>query len=1041
MSLLSLFSANEWRIRKLLSLVKEINGLEEDVKSWSDEDFARQTDTFREQLKSHSQNEQSNYEEIQKNFGTSKIPEERQALQLETEAAEALLKEKEQEYLKSILPLAFAMTRESAYRTIGLRHFDVQLAGGIALHEGSIAEMKTGEGKTLAATAPLYLNALAGHGVQLVTVNDYLAKRDCEWMRPVYEFMGLTVDFIDHFMDRSTRRQIYKKDIVYVTNSELGFEYLWDNTEQARRKDDLVIRDFYFAIVDEVDNILVDEARTPLIISGIADKPTTTYYKVDRVIRQLKEDDDYDKDEKSHNVTLTENGTIKVERALGVSNISDTENFELYSFILNGLKAHALFERDKHYMVNGNEIVIVDEFTGRPMHGRRWSNGIHQAVEAKEGCRIQRESQTMATITLQNLFRMYFNLSGMTGTAKTEESEFIKIYGMSVIVIPTHKPMVRKDYADVIYKTEEAKYRGIVRDILSCHCRKQPVLVGTRSISVSENISDRLNSQYLQLLVLCTLTLNKLNTERPSEKNGDSPEDKTAVKMRDNIVEKKEKIINDPQKNLSLLNGELKQIDTSRLRSIARKNEIDPDVTKPSNVKTLAAFLELDGKPEELDTLATALRNGISHNVLNAKPENLEREGEIISEAGRLGMVTVATNMAGRGVDIILGGKPNTSSEANQNAREVNKDELCEDAKCEVLTAHNKGYHEVLNCGGIQIIGTERHESRRIDNQLRGRSGRQGDPGASRFYLSFDDELWRLFGEKTINHPWLRSWPEEEPIASRMVTKLIEGAQKKVEMHNFEIRRHTLRYDDVMNYQRERIYSDRKKILLGADMRANILDMVNQTIESYVDVYCSEAIQPYDWNIKGLNENLEQIIFTDSDLDQHEMKDLTRDEILETLCTSANDLYESKEERLTNDLMRELERTILLGVIDAKWIDHLADMDHLREGIGLRGHAQRDPLVEYQREGHEMFSQLMASIREEVVKYVVHLEPEMDNGHSETSVSQLQARHGELPAGPDPSKTIEPTKLSSEKSKPNDPCPCQSGKKYKRCCMLKASNT
>jgi preprotein translocase subunit SecA len=1005
------FSVNEWRVRRLWKRVKEINSLEPEVQKWSDEDFKAKTEEFKNELRAYTENERIEYERKREQWLRCKDPEERRRLEEELALADKALKDKEQEYLRKILPLAFAMVREAARRTLNMRHFDVQIMGGIVLHEGKIAEMKTGEGKTLVATLPLYLNALTGRGVHLVTVNDYLAKRDAEWMGPIYEYLGLTVGYIQHFMGTEERQANYRCDVTYVTNTELGFDYLRDNL--AWRLEDTVLRELFYAIIDEVDSILIDEARTPLIISGVAEKPTDIYYKVDRVVRKLKPEVDYTVDEKARTVSLTDEGLQKVERELGVENLSDPINFELFHYVMNALKAHTLFHRDVDYIVKDGEVILVDEFTGRLMFGRRYSDGLHQAIEAKEGVKIQRESQTVATITLQNFFRMYYKLAGMTGTAKTEEREFIKIYGMPVVVIPTHKPMIRVDHPDIVYKTQEAKFRGIVAEILNCHCRQQPVLVGTRSVAVSEFLSERLKPHYLQLLALCYLTLDRIHSKY------------NAKELSNEDFNRMRQIINTP----------LEKLDVVKARRVAKEVGLDPDVFNEENLRRFAELIKLEPNEEMLKRLSKVLSEGIPHNVLNAKHH--EREAQIIAEAGRLGAVTVATNMAGRGVDIILGGKPDKKN---------HPEEICDDENCKVHMIHNKQYHEVVKLGGLHIIGTERHESRRIDNQLRGRSGRQGDPGSSRFYVSLQDEWMRLYGDK-LNHPWLRGWWEEMPIESRIVSKAMEKAQQKVEAHNFEIRKHTLRYDDVMNMQREVIYSDRRKVLEGADMRANVIEMLKAVIESVVDSHLSEALPPENWDFKAFMQSMRQFIPIDELVKVEELKGLKQDEIKELIFERALEFYERKEKMFGEEAMRDYERRVVLWAISTKWIDHLANMDYLRDHIHLRAYGQRDPFIEYQREAYEMFQQLLQSIREEVVRWAFYGQPEIQQ--RQTRVSEVRERHDEVTKiaveETDAEATIASAEERTDVIRPvrvqkvgrNDPCPCGSGKKYKKCCMLK----
>ncbi|MCY0898673.1 MAG: preprotein translocase subunit SecA [Firmicutes bacterium] len=724
------------------------------------------------------------------------------------------------ETLHELLPEAFAAVREASKRVLGMRHFDVQLIGGMVLHDGRIAEMKTGEGKTLVATLAAYLNALPGKGVHVVTVNDYLARRDAQWMGKIYEFLGLTVGLIQHDMEAPERRQAYAADITYGTNNEFGFDYLRDN--MVLSLDEMVQRGLYYAIVDEVDSILIDEARTPLIISGQADRSTDLYYTFARIARNLKEGRDYTVDEKMKAVAPTEAGIAKVERMLGVSNLYDDAHMD-YAHYLNGaLRAKALMKRDRDYVVKDGEVIIVDEFTGRLMFGRRYSDGLHQAIEAKEGVKIEDETQTLATITFQNYFRMYEKLAGMTGTAATEEEEFRKIYGLDVIVVPTHRPMIRKDYPDVVYKTEAAKFRAVVREIEELYKTRRPVLVGTVSIEKSERLSQMLK-----------------------ERN-------------------------------------------------------------------------------------------IPHNVLNAKFH--EQEAEIIAKAGQPGAVTIATNMAGRGTDIVLG-------------------------------------EGVAEMGGLHIIGTERHESRRIDNQLRGRAGRQGDPGSSRFYLSLEDDFLRLFAAPTLAALMDRlGVDEDEPIASPTLTRAIESAQKKVEARNFDARKHVLQYDDVMNLQREVVYKQRRDILTKESLREDVLHMLSQVIEDAITVHCPPQLHREEWDLEALLASLAEIFLPPGTVPLEEIQGMSHEELQETLMAYGTRLYEAREQEIGLENMRELERMIMLRVVDAKWMEHLDAMDNLREGVGLRAYGQRDPLVEYKTEAYEMYQNMIGAIREEVVRIMFHLQ-------------------------------------------------------------------
>lgn len=754
------------------------------------------------------------------------------------------------EQLEAIMPEAFAVVREAGKRALGMRHYDVQMIGGMVLNQGGIAEMRTGEGKTLVATLPMYLNALSGKGAHLVTVNDYLAKRDCEWMGQLYHFMGLTTGTIVHERSDKERQSAYGADITYGTNNEFGFDYLRDNMKFEAA--DYVQRPHNFAIVDECDSILVDEARTPLIISGQSEESTDLYYQINKIILQLKLDVHFNMEEKSKSVSLTEEGNAKVEELLNVGNMYDPQNIELVHHIYQALKAHHLYTRDVEYMIMNGEVVIVDEFTGRLMTGRRWSDGLHQAVEAKEGVEVRSENQTLATITFQNFFRMYTKLSGMTGTAETEAVEFKKIYNLDVTVIPTNKPICRKDEEDIVFKNEAAKFRAIVRDIKERQAKGQPVLVGTVSIERSERISRAL------------------------------------------------------------------------------KNE------------------------------------GITHNVLNAKHH--EREAEIVSQAGRKNAITIATNMAGRGTDIVLGGNPESlarNESVGSTDEEVYKRAL---EKYKSVCAAEKA--DVVNAGGLYIIGTERHESRRIDNQLRGRSGRQGDPGESRFYLSLEDDLMRKFnGERIQKIMELLKVPEDEPITARMVTNAIEGAQRKVEGHNFDIRKHLLEYDDVMNKQRTAIYNLRKDVLKGEGIDRIILDMLSDITSNILDTFAPEDSKPSQWDIKGLHVALAQQFGISFEIDPNKMDSAL---LTKTVSDHVKNIFDRQSKEVAQH-WEQIQKMVLLQTIDARWKDHLQIIDHLKEGINLRAYAQKDPLVEYKKEGFKAFEQMNHVVASEVVEKILKI--------------------------------------------------------------------
>jgi preprotein translocase subunit SecA len=840
----------------------------------------------------------------------------------------------EGEELEDLLPEAFAVVRETAKRAIGQRHFDVQVMGAVALHQGDIAEMKTGEGKTLVATMPVYLNALAGKGVHVVTVNDYLAKRDSEWMGPIYRGLGLSVGLIQAPMSPEQRRPAYGADITYGTNNEFGFDYLRDN--MAMQPADMVQRGHYYAIVDEVDSILIDEARTPLIISGMVADSAKWYVTFARMAPRLRRDVDYEVDEQKRTIAVLEPGIDKVEHELGIDNLYDHVNTPLVHYLHNAIRAKELYKRDVDYLVTQGEVKIVDEFTGRILEGRRYSEGLHQAIEAKESVRIKEENQTLATITIQNYFRMYDKLAGMTGTAKTQAREFEEVYKLGVMEIPTNRDMIRADQQDLVYKTEEAKWNAVTDDIVERYEAGQPVLVGTVSIEKSEKLSGHLR------------------------------------------------------------------------------------------------------------------RRGVPHQVLNAKQH--EREATIIAQAGRLGAVTVATNMAGRGVDIMLGGNADYLARQEMAARGWDNDryllfEMDEQERVEYeeeyRPIHEKfkaqtdaEHEEVVQRGGLYVLGTERHESRRIDNQLRGRSGRQGDPGESRFYLSLGDDLMRLFASDRIGRIMERlKWPEDEPITAKIVTRAIETAQKNVEEQNFNIRKNVLKYDEVMNKQREVIYLERRKILEGRDVKEEALDWVSGVVEGTILQYVSNEIFPEEWDLDGLLTALSSVYPTS--VTRGQLEELgSAEEVQQLILEDALQAYEAKEEELGvdpesgNKILRDLERMVLLSVIDNKWREHLYEMDYLQEGIGLRAYGQRDPLVEYQREAYAMFEEMERSIREEFVRYVYRVELVRHDEPARPRPQRVQVSHGDQAttgAGAGGAVTVD------EKIPRNAPCPCGSGKKYKKC--------
>lgn len=826
-------SQNERNLKHIAPLVDEINQFEPSIRALSDDQLKAKTPEFKERL------------------------------------------EKGEE-IDDILPEAFAVAREASSRVLGMRPFDVQMIGGIVLHQGRIAEMKTGEGKTLVAAMPIYLNALTGKGVHLVTVNDYLAKRDSEWMGQIYRFLGLTVGCIVHGLDDRERQEAYGADVTYGTNNEFGFDYLRDNMKF--RLDELVQRELNFAIVDEVDSILIDEARTPLIISGPAEKSTELYHKINRIIPQLQAEAHYTKEEKTRTVALNEEGVARVERLLGLDNLYDPRNMTVNHHVQQALRAHVLFKRDVDYIVKDGQVIIVDEFTGRLMPGRRYSEGLHQALEAKEGVKVENENQTLASITFQNYFRMYEKLAGMTGTADTEAPEFAKIYKLEVVVIPTHRKMIRIDNPDSIYRTEQEKFRAVAKEIKELYEIKRPVLVGTISIAKSEKLSEMLK------------------------------------------------------------------------------------------------------------------RSGVPHQVLNAKHH--EQEAEIVAQAGQPGMVTISTNMAGRGTDIVLG-------------------------------------PGVVDLGGLHIIGTERHEARRIDNQLRGRSGRQGDPGSSRFYLSLEDDLMRIFAADRLSGLMQRiGMAEDEPIEHRIISKAIENAQSRVEAHNFSIRKQLIEYDDVMNQQREIIYRQRREALQGGELKPAIMDMVEDLLDYLVDEYCPERTYAEDWDLEQINTEIAKVFGLQLNLTAESVGDTNREEFRESLSELARERYDAREREFSEQIMRDLENYVLLQTVDTLWKDHLLNMDYLKEGIGLRGYGQQDPLVAYKREGHEMFQQMIERIKEESVRMLYHIQIQR-----EEQLQEMRKEQEDQPMFFGPAEGAEKPKAARKETKVgrNDPCPCGSGKKYKKC--------
>jgi preprotein translocase subunit SecA len=842
------------------------------------------------------------------------------------------------ESLDDLLPEAFAVTREAARRTIGQRHFDVQLMGGAALHKGGIAEMRTGEGKTLVSTLPGYLNALSGQGVHVVTVNDYLAKRDSEWMGGIYRFLGLEVGLIQAQMSPEQRRPAYAADITYGTNNEFGFDYLRDN--MAMRLEHTVQRGHHFAIVDEVDSILIDEARTPLIISGMVQDSAKWYQTFARIAPQLKADDHYEVDESKFQVAVTEAGVARVEQLLNIENLYDHDNTMLVHHLHNALRAKELYKRDDEYVVQNGEVKIVDEFTGRILEGRRYSEGLHQAIEAKEGVRIKEENQTLATITIQNYFKMYDKLGGMTGTAKTQLTEFEETYELGVTEIPTNRPMIRQDDQDLIFKNEDAKWNALVDDIIERNEAGQPILVGTVSIEKSEKLSGYLN------------------------------------------------------------------------------------------------------------------RRGVKHNVLNAK--NHEKEAMIVAQAGRKGSVTVATNMAGRGVDILLGGNPEYLARQEMAARDFDNDryllfEMDEEeraayeAEYEPIFAKFKAqtdaeHDEVVELGGLYVLGTERHESRRIDNQLRGRSGRQGDPGASLFYLSLEDDLMRMFASDRVASIMERlKWPDDEPIEAKMVTRAVQNAQGQIEELNYERRKNVLKYDEVMNGQRTVIYGERRKILEGGDLSEEAAGFVRDVVEATVEMYCPAEVYAEEWDREGLRTALFEVYPVSLTAEQTD-EIVDPEALKEAFVEDALAAYAAKEEAVGETAMRELERVVLLNIIDTRWREHLYEMDYLQEGIYLRSYAQKDPITEYRREAFDMFEELTSTIQTEFVRYLYRVElvsPDQAQRRAAAAPKVNRVREGrgdeeDEAAGPG-GQEANPNQIFSDKIPRNAPCPCGSGKKYKKC--------
>ncbi|MBW3623461.1 MAG: SEC-C domain-containing protein [Armatimonadetes bacterium] len=1009
-----LFDNNEREVSRLRSVVDKINALEPEFEAIPTEALAEKTAEFKALIEERRQRipkPEVNEAEFSPN-GPNPLDDYRKEL-----------RQAEQDALDEILPQAFALVREAAKRTIGLRHYDVQMIGGMVLHQGRIAEMRTGEGKTLVATLPLYLNALLGRGTHLVTHNDYLAKRDAIWNGPIYHTLGLTVGVLQSTQSSSPegyrpaytydpayepedprlqyarkvpRKDAYQCDILYGIHSEFGFDYLYDN--MVHSLEEMTQRDLYFCVVDEVDSILIDEARTPLIISGMPEESTDQYYAVDQVVAVLTPEEHFTVDEKARTAMLTEAGTERVEKGLNVENIA--EDVTLMHHIGAALKARYAYKRDVDYVVKDGEVIIVDEQTGRLMFGRRYQDGLHQALEAKEGCPIEAETQTIASVTYQNYMRLYQKIGGMTGTAKTEEAEFRKIYGMDVVTIPTNKPMIRQDFPDVVYKTEDQKFRGVVREILQMHALGRPVLVGTRTIEVSERLSERLLNERLQLLALITTLQYRLWADKDLSK-----EEKAQISAQ--------------------LNSPFGDLWVAKLTGAAKALGASPDPFDETNLREFAEILEITGQEERLKEV---MKTGIEHKVLNAKFH--EREAEIIADAGRPEAVTIATNMAGRGVDILLGGNPAHYEDARE-----------------------KGDH-VREVGGLHIIGSERHEARRIDNQLRGRAGRQGDPGSSRFYLSLDDYIWRLFGDKGRGI-LQATWDEGEPIAAGLLSKAIERAQKKVEENNFAIRKHVLEYDDVMNKQREVIYGTRRRVLEGADIHESIKDHIARIVENAVMLHTGEAPKE-TWDLEALYNNLNEVFPLAWYAEPKELEGKSAEQLTDWLTEIGQNALTAREEEIDSQAgpgsFREIERQVMLMQIDQKWISHLQAIDYLREGINLRAYAQIDPLVAFRKEAFEYFQELQNNIQRDVVALMFRLQiapppveytPLEANGDGDGNgyVEEYDGNgHAEAPRSTPVRNLLSNRKSrqapvsSGPKAGRNDPCPCGSGKKFKKCC-------
>ncbi len=1029
--------------KRLWPVVERITRLEPEVRKLSDAELRAKTDEFRQRLKAALAGH---------TFLTSASPE---WYELDPDKRATVRRERravQQRALDALLPEAFAVVREAARRTLNMRHFDVQLLGGIVLHEGKIAEMATGEGKTLVATLAAYLNALTGRGVHIVTVNDYLARRDARWMGPIYHALGLSIGVIqgvdpgerrseeslsflydpswtqttDRFLHLRpvNRRQAYQTDITYGQNNEFGFDYLRDN--MRFRQEDLSQGEFHYAIVDEVDSILIDEARTPLIISGPAEESTDLYYRLDRVVRQLEAGTAYEVDEKEQGVSLTEEGIKRAEALLGVDNLYEEGNMRLVHHIQQALRAHELFKRDVDYMVKDDEILIVDEFTGRLMPGRRWSDGLHQAIEAKEGVQIRQENQTLASVTFQNYFRMYEKLAGMTGTASTEAQEFHAIYTLDVVSIPTNRSLIRTNHPDVVFKTVEEKFLAVVEEIVELHRAGQPILIGTISIEKSELLSRLLKEPGPHVKRLGTVAQWALRELQKASFEA-------ALRQRLTEAFTRPATLSEPQVKELLAAAKLadpKSILVYRLEQLQR------------SVRTIEA-----------------IRAGVPHSVLNAKYH--EQEARIVAQAGRKGALTIATNMAGRGTDILLGGNPQALADDAIREEETKRQAPLAEAERQAIIERFKAlcadeHRQVVERGGLHVLGTERHEARRIDNQLRGRSGRQGDPGSSRFYLSLTDDLMRVFGSDRIarlmEFKWFQ-WEEGMPIEHGMVSKAIETAQRRVEGHNFDIRKQLLEYDNTMNRQREVIYEQRRRILDGVDLAGLVRDIIAEVAEELVDAFAPKSANADAWDLAGLREALTRQF----GVAVGEATPGDREALLEQVIGAFEQAYEAKRQAV-GPVMPQLERTVLLSIVDAKWKDHLYMMDALREGIHLRAYGQRDPLVEYQREGHAIFQDMIASVKQESLMMLLRVQPvgeprevsvfahtpqrELHPDAPTMAASAAQAMPEPSPASPTPFPPSAPRSASSPpapvqhagpKVGRNDPCPCGSGQKYKKC--------